>query len=378
MDNIGISYAFIDVIKAYIHKENIPDYGNWEQLLVFAKRHSLENLFFVAVDKVNEVDAQTLNNMRVYFYQNIAQQMSQEYEASRVFDEFKKRGIKYMPLKGYYLRNFYPVKETRTSCDIDVFYDVNRKQEVDEILTSLGFELKNVTANDAHWEKGIVTFEAHFALAEEKYSIAYYENVWDRLKTEDGVLFSFTPEDFYIYQIIHAAKHFNDSGFGIRTVLDIYFYNKGNFLDKDYLDAEFAKLGLTKFVCVLEKLSLAWFDGEQCEDDVNLVGNYILNNGVYGNSVHGKMLSQINKKKKSKFSYLMSMIFLPYKYMKEKYPFLRKVPILLPFMWVYRWFEVAFTKRERIKQVGDTAKAMTSENFDKMDTILSIVDIPRD
>ena len=135
MDNIGISYAFIDVIKAYVHKENIPDYGNWEQLLVFAKRHSLENLFFVAVDKVNEVDAQTLNNMRVYFYQNVAQQMSQEYEASRVFDEFKKRGIKYMPLKGYYLRNFYPVKETRTSCDIDVFYDVNRKQEVDEILT---------------------------------------------------------------------------------------------------------------------------------------------------------------------------------------------------------------------------------------------------
>ena len=141
---------------------------------------------------------------------------------------------------------------------------------------------------------------------------------------------------------------------------------------------ELEKLGLTKFVDVLERLSRAWFDGEQCDDKVKLVGNYILNNGVYGNSVHGKMLSQINKKKKSKFSYLMSMIFLPYRYMKEKYQFLRKVPILLPFMWVYRWFEVAFTKRERIKQVGDTAKAMTSENFDKMDAILSIVDIPRE
>ena len=44
------------------------------------------------------------------------------------------------------------------------------------------------------------------------------------------------------------------------------------------------------------------------------------------------------------------MVFPSFSGMKTLYPILKKLPFLLPFCWVIRWFKVLFTKNKNIKR----------------------------
>ena len=50
-------------------------------------------------------------------------------------------------------------------------------------------------------------------------------------------------------------------------------------------------------------------------------------------------------KNKSKISYILSRIFLPYQELKFQYPFLRKCKILFPFYQIRRWLRLLFKKK---------------------------------
>lgn len=66
---------------------------------------------------------------------------------------------------------------------------------------------------------------------------------------ENSYSFHFTEDDFYIYFIEHAFKHFENSGTGIRFLADIYVFlkKKGNELDWNYIKTELNKLGAGEF-----------------------------------------------------------------------------------------------------------------------------------
>ena len=55
-------------------------------------------------------------------------------------------------------------------------------------------------------------------------------------------------EDFYIYHIIHMAKHFINGGIGIVHILDIWIMiNAYRSVDKDYIAGELKSIGLLDF-----------------------------------------------------------------------------------------------------------------------------------
>ena len=64
--------------------------------------------------------------------------------------------------------------------------------------------------------------------------------------------------------------------------------------------------------------------------------------------------------------------------MKKKYPFLKYLPILLPFMWVYRWFVILFTGRKKVKKFVKEMDNLNDENLKKVKTIMDITEAPID
>ena len=62
-------------------------------------------------------------------------------------------------------------------------------------------------------------------------------------------VYDFEAEDFYIYMMAHMAKHFYKRGCGIRNLVDIYVFLEkfGGEMNADYLQKQFAGLGLTAF-----------------------------------------------------------------------------------------------------------------------------------
>ena len=209
----------------------------------------------------------------------------------------------------------------------------------------------------------------------------YYQDVWSRLKTEDGVRFAFSDEDYYIYLIVHAAKHFSQGGFGVRTILDFYVYNQAKNLNREYLAQEFEKLRLTKFVFEMEKLANVWFGDEIGDENSAFIGDYILKSGTYGLTVNNTAINSASAKgsvKKAKKRYLFKTLFPSYRTMCQPYPVLKKAAILLPIMWVYRWFDVLFTRRKNVKAAMNRMKTLDEKSVDTASKLLEITEIPID
>lgn len=71
---------------------------------------------------------------------------------------------------------------------------------------------------------------------------------------------------------------------------------------------------------------------------------YIYVSGVYGTFEHS-IKNSIRKQGKAGF--IGRRLFLPYHYMKQRFPVLRYLPVLLPLFWVIRFFIFFFDKKQR-------------------------------
>ena len=274
----------IELIYNYINGKELCNCSDYSQLLFAAKKHSLGTLFYLAVKDSEKVAPEIKNQALKHYLSQINQQASQDYYLEKLSAKLKDANLKFLLLKGGAIRKLYPLPELRTSCDVDFFYDEKEKKRVYSILIELGFKKGHANVNHCEWQSGVVTIESHHALVTEGGPYAdYYKDVWSRLEVVDGCQYQFSKEDLYIYCIVHSAKHFTSGGFGVRTVLDFYFFNKNDF-NQEYLSYELEKLGLIEYERVMRSLANYWFGDGEVTQDVYDVGEYVLNSGVYGNS----------------------------------------------------------------------------------------------
>lgn len=182
------------------------------------------------------------------------------------------------------------------------------------------------------------------------------ENQLEKAKVRDGYSYSkeMTLEDYYIYMLLHSAKHFSEGGIGIRMIADEYvFYKKySDQLNQKYLSEQFEKLGITLFEKKLRDISLKWFSKGSEVKDFDDVEEYILLSMTLGRvdvAVMSEMERQrVNTKtgrKKSRFANFISSLFPNKSYMANKYPFVEKMPILLPYSWACMWCRRIFIDR---------------------------------
>ncbi len=284
-----------------------------------------------------------------------------DIERSAVLARLEEAGIWYMPLKGCVLKELYPALGTRQMADNDILFDASRNSEVRKIMEELGF------ATDENYGRGIhdhflklpvCNFEMHralFADSANKAIYRYYLGITDKMVKDEGRNYGYhlSPEDFYIYLIAHEYKHYSGGGTGMRSLLDTYVYckKKGDKLDWSYIDEELNKLGLKDFEARNRSLALHLLTGEALTAADREMLDYILSSGTYG-TVSNKInnvISQYGNGAFAKTRYVLSRIFLPLKTVKTAFPLFIKIPILLPFLPVYRLFKGLTQRKEKLR-----------------------------
>lgn len=361
--------SLIKIIKAVLDGKEFPECYDYVATFQAAKNHSLGNFFYLAIKDNFNVPDDVKKHAQQHFAALAAQQVSQEYYTDEIIKSFYREQIKFMPLKGYYLKNFYPIKEMRTSCDVDIFYDEKRKKDVKFILENLGFKFVSGNLSDEFYSKDKISIEMHFNLAADReYYKQYYKDAFSMLNSVDGIKYEFSDDDFYIYFIVHAAKHFTSGGFGIRTVLDIYFCLRNLKLDREYLTKEFIKLGLDKFESSFINLASVWFGDSKPSADSDVLGEFVMDSATYGKFGNRSLLMSADEKKSvksTKFRYVLRSIFPSFAVMKSRFKILDKAPILLPFVHVYRWLRTIFCRRDLIKKTVDKVGEMDESKIKK-------------
>ena len=257
----------------------------------------------------------------------------------RIYAILQDGKVPFIPLKGTVIRKFYPEPWMRTSCDIDILVHESDLKRAIDLLKEGGFETDGVLHfHDVSLFFNNVHLELHYNILEDMKQVdQILQAAWDHATQKDGVEYELMPAFFMFYHLAHMFYHFSHGGCGVRFLLDFWILKRANFFEeKDLLPLleECRLIPFYKYVC---KLTEYWFEGVGELDQYSaLVGEHILEGGIYGDRESGNAASIARKK--GRFFYLFSLAFPSFLDMSVQYPVLKRCPVLLPFCYIIRAF----------------------------------------
>ena len=320
-----------------------------------AQRHQLTSAVGMALE------AAGIRDSRIAQETAKAQRKNALLDADRaaLIERLESAGIWYMPLKGAVMQALYPRYGMRQMADNDILIDAARAQDVKGIMEELGFTTERVGrgVHDVYHKPPVSNFEIHNALfspVQEKELHAYYRDVKSRLVKDPDNRFGwhFTPEDFYLYLLAHARKHFAGGGTGLRTFLDIYVYLKKNgaSLNMAYIETEAEKLALSDFERRSRSLATHLFGQQALTPEDQEMLAYVIQSGTYGTTSHrvNNQVAKLGGGVQGKIRFFLRRAFPPMETIKIWYPLIYKHRFLLPLLPLVRLGKALTVSRRKV------------------------------
>lgn len=365
-DILLVGRTIIAAIRAQINGEKyeFSEDADFKKIHKLAERHKVTPLIAPLVIASDRATDDIKAVFKKELFRCAARHAAQEKEAEELSELFIASGIKYCFLKGSKVSKYYDNPDMRFMLDMDVYIEPNKSEAVKEILVERGYKYDNYEdAKDAGYvKKPFLNFELHKAL---KYDYDkgydYYKGAFQRMElSENNCTMNMTNEDFYVYILSHAAHHFESAGTGIKTIVD-HFYLKRKLkpqCDASVLKKALEQTGLTTFNEKMDALAECWFGNGEGDDSVEETTDYIILSGVFGSQTNyylsGIIRGEYTEKKSS---YFLTRLFLPMHLMEKRYPVLKKLPFLLPVMWIIRILS-SFADRKKYSEEAKTVTAV--------------------
>lgn len=203
----------------------------------------------------------------------------------------------YLCLKGVVLQNYYPTLGMRQMADNDILVDARICPDIRDFLVKRGFKVESFGkgCHDTYLRLPL-NFEIHRKLfseaAKTRHGFDYYKNVKDRLLPGQrrGELI-FSDDDFYVYFMFHAYKHFVTAGCGVRTLMDIFVYRtKNERLKSSYIEKQLRSLSIDGYEAASRALAFEIFSPEhdpetELSSDMEELLTYYVTSGTFGTNV---------------------------------------------------------------------------------------------
>ena len=373
---------FLLIIKNTVLNKKIDFTGmDLESLAKLFKFHSLIYLYVKALwDNKQTVKSELLFEKQKEFMR-CATQMA---ELDEIKNELNKEKIPYLPLKGSIIRTYYSDPAMRSMADLDILVHKDDVKKVKDILLKCGYEtyISNEHAShDNFMKKPFMEVEVHRKLVlENAHSYNYLKDIWSYAKkTGDSFEYRLDDNSFYIYYIMHSIKHFSHGGTGVRIFLDLYYMQKrDNTLDFNLISNTLFEYGYDKYELLLRDITSKIFNYDSeitLSSEEELILEYIITSGTYGNIYHNVLTQVEDNSKRSKNKYVLNRLFPDYKTMKARNPVLEKAPFLLPFFWVTRLFKGLFHFKEHNSERKVAKKNISQDAIDKKRKIEEITNI---
>ncbi len=334
-----------DAIRSQATDELLP------QLYALSKSQDLSHIVADALDRAGLLGGTEISqkfekqkSLSVFRY------MQMDYDFGILHEIFESNKIPYIPLKGSVIREYYPQPEMRTSCDIDILVS---KSDIERSIDVLSSEAEYKTAKKTMHDISLFSpsnthLELHHTLSETDNENDYIsDNVWKtaHIKEDSEYRYEMDNDTLLAYLTVHAAKHFESGGCGVRPFMDFYVLRKNIEFDFGNVKKILSAYGLEKFFDNCMHLTDVWFGDKEHTELTRNMQDFIMNAGVYGNAENRVA---VKRKGENRIKYILTRIFLPYRELCKQYKRLRKHPILYPWYTVARWFRMAFGNRKRV------------------------------
>ena len=311
-----------------------------------------------------------------------------EYQAiSKLFDD---NNIDYVPLKGTYMKHFYPAIDMRLMGDIDILIHEEQRDLVTKLLTENGYELED-NSHSAHHDiynyGKYGHFEIHFRLLDQ---INEKRDNIDKMVWNHTSNHRFDNEFNIVYLLAHYANHFIHGGASYKSMLDIGLLLYKENIDYEKLKELLLETDLYNFynnvVSLLNysfNLSLHAYENKLSDDEIEELINFLFVCGDFGfgdenDSEKVRVVYEMSKKKKvtifSKLWYIIKQVCIPYRTFKHLSKVIKYCPILLPFGWVVRLLKFLIFKRKRAKEKLSGINKVSNDDLDNFRIVHKMID----
>lgn len=335
--------------------QDLPSDIDVYEIIDISARNHMDYLVLGALARTDNLPEAAVEIIRSRVQNSVIRTLMQVTELNKMVDAFEKAEIKNQPMKGSCMKFMYPSPEMREMSDIDVLVDSDKMEEAGQILNDLGYKMGGAAVHhDEYYKPPFMCIEVHSAMYDKSTDVGQYNyfKSFSKAVLRKGMKYTydFNLNDFYVYMLAHMAKHFYLAGCGIRNLVDIYVYLEkyGKELDRTYIKQELEKCGILEFSNYVEELAYIWLEGRNSSPFYDDLFQYMMDCGIFGkkeNELWHRLAKdkKDNKKPRAEKIRLKKMYYFPsVSYMVGDYPWLEKLPFLLPVAWCCRAFKSIF------------------------------------
>ncbi len=377
--------AIVALLKSAITGKGqpLPEDFELEKVLQTARKHQIVAMVYQGAVLCG-VDAgkPEMQQMFQLYCRSLQHSEAQMAWVEKIFRGFQEAGIEHLPVKGCRLKKLYPKPEMRTMGDADILIRMEQYEKVTAVMTALGFEADGESDHELKWKAPGLNVELHKRLipSYNKDYFAYYGDGWQLAKEKIGSQYAMTKENEFVYIFAHFAKHFRDGGAGYRYITDLWVYRRKNpNLDQTYITGELEKLQMADFYRNILRLIACWFEDGPADGVLELMTQYIDSGGTWGD-LESKVLSVTVRDSKrasqgiwGRIAFLRRIAFPNFSSMQLEYPILKKMPWLLPVMWIRRGFRKVFLERGTVARKKKELQILDKKNLQEREEFLKVV-----
>lgn len=376
------SIYLLKILKCFIQNENPgPFSGNWMKLIMLANIHSVTGILgYMVMNYPDESNAQAAPLLRRQCLQSIGIFSQRAQRMKKLIQQMDELEIDHLLLKGYVLKDYYPVPELRSYGDIDFLIRMDDRPRSDALMLREGFERKTDWEPVFSYLKNLEYYEIHTNVMEIDVSDnadykAYFSHTWERAHLMEGHTYRLRDEDHLLYLLAHVAKHISSSGAGIRMYMDIavFIQHFGDQLDWDYIRSELNKLAFADFANMVLTVVQEYFgvagpiplkkiDAQVLEDfmEFTMAGGTFGHVGRDSGLVYLKRQDR-NDERVSRTKTFMKRLFPSADSIESRYTYLQGRHWLLPVAWIHRLFRTRDEWSEHTKEAHSIMNTDTEE-----------------
>jgi len=368
----------INLCGAVIKQKEIPKRSmkmDWERLFHLADYHKIANIIYLGMLGASE---QVPSKWGERFFERYQESLmySSSYENSEleILTLLNMHKIAATVLESSATRRLYRIPESASNSPLRLLLSEKDYSLAKGFLVDLGY------LTDHFYPK----FGEHMRagngfMVEIYYKLPFITKNYQKCMTSlmerayvdrtFNSMHTFSLESSFVFRMAEICYNYCDDSLTIRKLLDVFlFYHqfKGK-MNQSFIWTRFKEFKIDVLAQCMVHISAIWF-GNRADDILDLViedadvydnlESRILSSGVIGSEMVGQANAlrndikrefdrekreeekELRKKQRGEFWHHIKQqvlwIFPEYKYMCSLYPTLQKVPVLLPFYWIFR------------------------------------------
>ena len=335
-------------------------------LFSIAQEQKLTAVIFSKARDVFSREEQRL--WRMASLQQVALQAQRTETFLEVYKALADRGFSPLVVKGILCRQTFPEPDARISSDEDLYIPREQYPEFHRAMLELGFSADEPDYRNAHEErffKGSLMIEGHWELFPQDHSTlnalnALNDGFWERCTTQElkGIpLRVLEPTDHMTFLLLHAFKHFINSGVGIRQLCDVAQWSKVHEIDWKRVQEAMRLARAECFAAAVFDAGEKYFGMKAPlgwpQADCTALLEDAFGGGVYGTTSMSRkhsgsmtLAAVEDAEQASRTKSLLRTLFPNRAVMETSFPWVKKSKALLPAAWMLRFWRYKKSRRE--------------------------------